>query len=103
MALYVCLGRRADDPARGGDDGRSHRRQPRRWHGEVLDEADAWPVAEIDDAEEYVKAIREVLADTAAARQRALALRERLLHERSEAAFAEQVTGLLLVDGGGKA
>jgi glycosyltransferase involved in cell wall biosynthesis len=67
--------------------------------GEVLDEADAWPVAEIDDAEEYVKAIRDVLADTAAARQRALALRERMLHERSEAAFAEEVTSLLLVSG----
>jgi glycosyltransferase involved in cell wall biosynthesis len=67
--------------------------------GEVLSEADAWPVAEIDDAEEYVKAIREVLADPAAARRRALALRERLLRERSETMFAEEVTGLLLVEG----
>ena len=67
--------------------------------GEVLSEADAWPVEEVDDAEEYVKAIRDVLADTAGARQRALALRERLLRERSEAAFAEQVTDLLLVEG----
>jgi glycosyltransferase involved in cell wall biosynthesis len=71
--------------------------------GEVLHEADAWPVAELDDAEEYVKAIREVLADTAGARQRALALRERLLRERSEAAFAEQVTDLFLVEGEGTA
>jgi hypothetical protein len=55
-------------------------------------------VAEIDDAEEYVKAIREVLADPAAARRRALALRERLLRERSETMFAEEVTGLLLVE-----
>jgi glycosyltransferase involved in cell wall biosynthesis len=68
---------------------------------EVLGEADAWPVAEVDDAEEYVKAIREVLADTAGSRQRALALRERLLRERSEATFAEQVTNLLLVEGEG--
>lgn len=67
--------------------------------GEVLSEADAWPVAEMDNAEEYVKAIREVLADPAAARRRALELRERLLHERSEAAFAEEVTDLLLVEG----
>jgi glycosyltransferase involved in cell wall biosynthesis len=67
--------------------------------GEVLDEAAAWPVAEIDDPEKYVKAVREVLADRAAARQRALALREGLLHERSEAAFAEEVTNLLLVSG----
>ena len=71
--------------------------------GEVLSEADAWPVAQVDDAEEYVKAIREVLADTAGARQRALALRERLLRERSEVAFAEQVTDLLLVEGEGMA
>jgi glycosyltransferase involved in cell wall biosynthesis len=66
--------------------------------GEVLGEADAWPVAEIDNAEEYVKAIREVLADRPGARQRALALRERLLCERSQAAFAEQVTDLLLIE-----
>jgi glycosyltransferase involved in cell wall biosynthesis len=69
--------------------------------GEVLSETDAWPVAEVGDAEEYVEAIREVLADTARARQRALALRERLLRERPEAAFAEQVTDLLLVEGEG--
>jgi glycosyltransferase involved in cell wall biosynthesis len=65
--------------------------------GEVLSEADAWPVAGIDDAGEYVKAIREVLANRPAARQRAVALRERLLHERSEHSFADQVTDLLLV------
>jgi glycosyltransferase involved in cell wall biosynthesis len=65
--------------------------------GEVLSEADAWPVAEIGNAEEYVKAIQEVLADTAGARRRALALRERLLRERTEAAFAEHVTSVLLV------
>ena len=66
--------------------------------GEVLDEADAWPVAQIDNAEEYVKAIREVQADMAGARKRAGALRERLLRERSEAAFAEQMAGLLLLE-----
>lgn len=71
--------------------------------GEVLSEEDAWPVAEIDNAELYVKAIREVLADRPGARRRALALRERLLLVRSEAAFAEEVTGLLLVEGEGAA
>jgi glycosyltransferase involved in cell wall biosynthesis len=71
--------------------------------GEVLGEEDAWPVAEIDNAGEYVKAIRDVLADSARARKRALALRERLLRDRSEAAFAEQVTDLLLVEGEGTA
>ena len=67
---------------------------------EPLGEADAWPVAEVDNAEEYVKTIREVLADTAGARRRTLGLRERLLRERSETAFADQVTSLLLVGEG---
>ena len=67
--------------------------------GEVLSDDDAWPIAEIDDAVAYVKAIREVLANRTAARDRALALRERLLRERSEDSFAKQVTDLLLVAG----
>jgi glycosyltransferase involved in cell wall biosynthesis len=67
--------------------------------GEVLSEDDAWPIAEIDDPGRYVEAIREVLANGQAARERALALRERLLRERSERPFAEQVTDLLLVTG----
>jgi glycosyltransferase involved in cell wall biosynthesis len=71
--------------------------------GEVLSEADAWPIAEIDDPGAYVEAIREVLADRPAARERALALRERLLHERPGRAFAEQVTDLLLVPDKGSA
>jgi glycosyltransferase involved in cell wall biosynthesis len=71
--------------------------------GDVLGEADAWLVADVENAEEYVKTIREVLADTAGARRRALGLRERLLRERSESAFAEQVTSLLLVDAEGTA
>jgi glycosyltransferase involved in cell wall biosynthesis len=66
--------------------------------GEILSEGDAWPVTEINDPEEYVKAIRDVLGDPAAARQRAVALRNRLLGERSEAAFAEQVTSVLLAE-----
>jgi glycosyltransferase involved in cell wall biosynthesis len=67
--------------------------------GEILSEDDAWPIAEIDDAGAYVKPIREVLANRTAARGRALALRERLLRERSEDSFAKQVTDLLLVAG----
>jgi glycosyltransferase involved in cell wall biosynthesis len=67
--------------------------------GEVLSEDDAWPIAEIDDPGRYVEAIREVLANGQAARESALALRERLLRERSERSFAEQVTSLLLVRG----
>jgi glycosyltransferase involved in cell wall biosynthesis len=65
--------------------------------GEVLSEDDAWPIGPIDDAGAYVKAIREVLANKNAARDRALALRERLLRERSADSFAQQVTDLLLV------
>jgi glycosyltransferase involved in cell wall biosynthesis len=68
--------------------------------GEVLSEDDAWPISEIDDPGGYVEAIREVLAHRPAARERARALRERLLRERSERSFAEQVTGLLLVSDG---
>jgi glycosyltransferase involved in cell wall biosynthesis len=64
--------------------------------GEVLDADGSWPVAEVEDPDAYVKAIREVLADPVDARRRALSLRERLLEERPEDAFAEHVAGLLL-------
>jgi glycosyltransferase involved in cell wall biosynthesis len=67
--------------------------------GEVLSKADSWPVEDIDNAHDYVSGVRAVLADRAEARRRALALRERLLGQRSEAAFAEQVADLLLVSG----
>lgn len=66
--------------------------------GEVLHPDGAWPVAEVEDPDAYVKAIRDVLADPAQARRRALALRERLLMERAEDAFAEHVAKLLLDD-----
>jgi glycosyltransferase involved in cell wall biosynthesis len=71
--------------------------------GEVLSNADSWPVEDIDNAQDYVNAVRAVLADRAEARRRALALRERLLGQRSEAAFAEEVADLLLVGGEGRA
>ena len=41
-------------------------------------------------------ALREALKDPTKARERALMLRERLLAERTEEAFAEHVTKLLL-------
>jgi hypothetical protein len=69
----------------------------------VLSNADSWPVEDIDNAQDYVNAVRAVLADRAEARRRALALRERLLRQRSEAAFAEEVADLLLVGGEGRA
>ena len=60
----------------------------------------AWPVAEVEDPEAYVGAIRDVLADPVEARRRSSALRERLLGERSEEAFAEDVVELLLAPDG---
>jgi hypothetical protein len=69
----------------------------------VLSKADSWPVEDVDNALDYVNAVRAVLADKAEARRRALALRERLLGQRSEAAFAEQVADLLLVGGEARA
>jgi hypothetical protein len=62
----------------------------------VLDADCSWPVAEAEDPDAYVKAIRDVLADPVQARHRSLALRERLLLERTEDAFAEHVVELLL-------
>jgi len=64
--------------------------------GEVLGEDDAWPVAEVEDPDAYVTAIRAVLADPATARERATALRERMLAERTEAAYGERAADLLL-------
>ena len=68
--------------------------------GEVLDEAGAWRVADVEDPDAYVSAIREVLADRSAARDRAAGLRERLLKDRTEVAYAEQVADLLLLEPG---
>ena len=64
--------------------------------GEVLGEH-AWPIDLEADADAYVHAIREILADPAAARIRAARLRARLEQERSAAAFAEQVSRVLLL------
>jgi glycosyltransferase involved in cell wall biosynthesis len=64
--------------------------------GEVLGQEDSWPVAEDEAAEAYVAAIRSALADPAESRRRGLALRERMLRERTTSAFAAQATALLL-------
>ena len=64
--------------------------------GEVLDDEGSWPVRDAGDPDAYVKALRDVLSDPAGARHRSATLRERLLRERTEAAYAEQVAGLLL-------
>ncbi|MET0523878.1 MAG: glycosyltransferase family 4 protein [Nocardioides sp.] len=64
--------------------------------GEVLGDEDSWPVPDVEDVDAYVTAIRDVLADPTDARRRSAALRERMLLERTEAAYAERVAGLLL-------
>ena len=64
--------------------------------GEILSEADAWPVGETAPAEGYVDAIRAVLADPADSRRRARALRDRMLGERTQKAFADQAADILL-------
>lgn len=66
--------------------------------GEVLSEDDSWPVPEDQGADAYVEALRAVLADPAESRRRALALRERMLRQRTEKKFATQVANLLLRD-----
>ena len=62
---------------------------------EVLDDDDGWPVDAIDEPAAYVAALRSVLADPRAARERAAGMRERLLHQRSVEAYAAQVDELL--------
>ncbi len=64
--------------------------------GEVLSEADAWPVSEGDRAEAYAAAIRKAIADPEDARRRALSLRERMLRERTEKEFAVRALDVLL-------
>lgn len=64
--------------------------------GDVLVPGEAWPVADGAGAEEYVAALRAVLADPEAARGAAARLRDRLLTEHSEADLAGQVADLLL-------
>ncbi|MFT4085263.1 MAG: glycosyltransferase family 4 protein [Nocardioides sp.] len=64
--------------------------------GEVLGVEDSWPVAEVNTPEAYVQAITQVLADPAEARRRALALRERLVAERTVEAYADLAGTVLL-------
>jgi glycosyltransferase involved in cell wall biosynthesis len=66
--------------------------------GAILTPEEAWPIDEDAGADAYVEGLRQVLADPVQARQRALRLRERLLAERTEKAFAEHAAGWLLVD-----
>jgi glycosyltransferase involved in cell wall biosynthesis len=67
--------------------------------GEVLGPDDAWPIPEQAGADAYVTAIRAVLADPLEARVRARALRDRMLRDRTEGAFAAHAARILLGDG----
>lgn len=67
---------------------------------EILAEGLAWPVDEEAGPEPYVRELRSVLAEPEEARRRAGALRERLLVERTEKGFADQVVDLLLQPAG---
>ncbi|QZY28149.1 glycosyltransferase family 4 protein [Nocardioides coralli] len=64
--------------------------------GEVVSEADAWPVDAEAGAAAYERAIREVLADPGEARRRAAALRERLLQDRTIEQFTDRARRVLL-------
>ena len=65
---------------------------------EVLVDDGAWPIAEDEGAEAYVRAIQEVLADRPAARDRARALRDLMLRERTPEAFESHAVDVLLRD-----
>lgn len=64
--------------------------------GEVLSPEDAWPVVDWENAEAYEKALREIFSDPTEARRRSHALRERLERERTERAYGDHATRVLL-------
>lgn len=68
---------------------------------EVLGDSDTWPIHEEAEADAYVTAIREVLADPDSARQRGRALRERMLRERTPEQFEAAAVQLLIGTGTG--
>jgi glycosyltransferase involved in cell wall biosynthesis len=68
--------------------------------GEVVSEADAWPIMEWEEPEAYEKALREIVADPAEARRRSHALRERLMRQRTQQAYGEHAARLLLSPAG---
>jgi glycosyltransferase involved in cell wall biosynthesis len=66
--------------------------------GEIVSAEDAWPVVDWEEPEAYQKALREILADSAAAHRRSHALRARLLRERTTEQYADQAVRVLLPD-----
>jgi len=69
---------------------------------EILVDDGAWPIELDEGPEAYVRAIREVLDDPRAARERARGLRERLLRERTPEAFASYAVEVLLREQSGE-
>ena len=69
---------------------------------EIASDADAWPI-DGDDPQAYVDALRSILAAPEQARAKALALRERLVADRTEEQYAETAAALLLrAEGAGR-
>jgi glycosyltransferase involved in cell wall biosynthesis len=65
--------------------------------GEILNAEEAWPIESSEEADGYVAALRDLLADPLEARRRAGALRKRLLAERTEEDFRDHAVELLLL------
>lgn len=63
--------------------------------GEIMKDGLSWPVPDYRNVQDYVTAIRAVLADPAAARAKALALREALIAERTEDRYRETLRAAL--------
>jgi len=63
--------------------------------GEILGKGFSWAIDNINDISAYENAIREVIANPDAAREKALALRDYVFRYRSEAAYRQSVKTLL--------
>ncbi len=69
--------------------------------GEILREGLSWPVSDIEDVGGYQAGVLAVLADPAAARERAVRLRSEVLTRRTPERYRETVRVHLPVGGGG--
>jgi glycosyltransferase involved in cell wall biosynthesis len=66
--------------------------------GEILTDAESWPIPEEEGVDAYERAIRAVLADPGRARKRARQLRKRLERDRTEQSFTAVAAEVLLTD-----
>lgn len=63
--------------------------------GEVLHDDLSWPIAPFDDATRYVTALQEVFAEPVKARENAKKLRERIVEQRTEERYKQQVLAVM--------